>query len=138
MLPIYPKPRVRWGVGPIFRDILLQWLGVTRASDPYRDPSIPCGLKLSRFFFFFKLATSINNCIMVRSFFDFILDTINTAALWKGIRFTSERHLSTLHCRRAKITIINNGNGNLPCGAKIPACTRSEFQSVKIPSHSRE
>ena len=30
------------------------------------------------------------HCIMVRSF-DFILGT--TAALWKGVRFTSERHL---------------------------------------------
>ena len=31
---------------------------------------------------------------------------VDAKALWKDIRFTSERHLSTLCCRREKIIVI--------------------------------
>ena len=41
------------------------------------------------------------HCFVVRSF-DFIGTAVAAAALWKDTRITSERHLSTLCCRRAQ------------------------------------
>ena len=53
------------GVPFIFRDLFLQWLGVTRASDP---PPFLCGLRLSRTVLIFRDEPTINHGITKKSY----------------------------------------------------------------------